>query len=128
MKTDGYWAEIGVCIYSVLEGPFEFDSSTLVSALRIAMIYDYPTLRAYSIKHIEQAQLPAVERVKLGREFRLTLWEQSAFYGLCMRDEAITMDEASMLGLQTLVRLAQIREKEQCRRGKGPRTWGQTRI
>lgn len=97
---------------SVLEGPFEFDNRTLVSALRIATLYDYPALRAYAIKHLEQAQLTAIERIRIGREFGLVSWEDLAFQELCMRDEAITMEEASAIGLETFVRIAKMREGE----------------
>lgn len=60
----------------------------------------------------------AIERLKIGREFDLTSWEEAAFHELCMRDEAITAEEANILGLDTFVRIANIREKEQRRRGK----------
>jgi hypothetical protein len=105
-------------LYRILEGPFTFDSQTLVSALRIATAYDYPTLRAYAIEHLEKAELSAIERIKIVREFKLASWEEPAYLELCERDEAITMDEASVLGLEAFVHVAGIREREQRRRGK----------
>lgn len=111
---------------NTLEGPFEFDSSTLVSVLRIATLYYYPALRVNAIKHLEQAQLAAVEHIKIGREFGLTPWE-SGLHELCMSDEVIEMEEASVLELDNVVRIAKIQEKEQRRRGEkiNARTQGQ---
>ncbi|KAF8596248.1 hypothetical protein BDV93DRAFT_528186 [Ceratobasidium sp. AG-I] len=104
---------------SVVEGPFEFDPSTLISALRIATIYDYPSLRTFAIRHLEKASLSAVDRIGLAREFGLPSWEEPAYVELCNRDEAITKQEARVLGLDAFVHVAKIREKEQRRRGKG---------
>ncbi|KAF8596241.1 hypothetical protein BDV93DRAFT_528178 [Ceratobasidium sp. AG-I] len=103
---------------SVVEGPFEFDQLTLASALRIATLYDYPTLRTYAIQHLEKTPLSAVERIRLAREFVLPSWEEPAYVELCNREEALTKEEASVLGMDAFVHVAKIREKEQRRRGK----------
>lgn len=103
---------------SVVEGPFHFDPITLTSALRIATTYDHPALRNFAIKHLENALLSAVERIRLAREFGLPSWEEPAYVELCNRDEAVTKEEASVLGLDAFVHVARIREKEQRRRGR----------
>jgi hypothetical protein len=53
-----------------------------VSALRIATAYDYPVLRAYAIEHLEKAELSAIERIKIAREFKLASWEEPAYLEL----------------------------------------------
>ncbi|KAF8593181.1 hypothetical protein BDV93DRAFT_529977, partial [Ceratobasidium sp. AG-I] len=103
---------------SIVEGPFNFDQSTLTSALRVANLFDYPTLRRFAIDHLEKTLLSAVERIRLAREFALPSWEEPAYVELCNREEAITKEEASVLGLDAFVHVAKIREKEQRRRGK----------
>ncbi|KAF8593183.1 hypothetical protein BDV93DRAFT_529979 [Ceratobasidium sp. AG-I] len=103
---------------SIVEGPFEFDPVTLISALRVASIYDYPALRVFAIKHLERVPLSAVERIRLAREFGLSSWEEPAYVELCNREDAITKQEAGILGLDAFVHVAKIREKEQRRRGK----------
>lgn len=103
---------------SVIEETFAFDPVTLTSALRLATTYDYPALRVFAIKHLENASLSAVERIKLAREFNVLSWEEPAYIELCERDEAITMLEAAVLGLDAFVHVARIREKEQRRRGR----------
>lgn len=103
---------------SVVEGPLDFDPSTLTSALRISTIYDYPALRDFAIENLEKTPSNAVERIRLAREFGLASWEEPAYVELCKRDEAINESEASVIGLGAFVRVARIREKEQRRRGK----------
>ncbi|KAF8599376.1 hypothetical protein BDV93DRAFT_546945 [Ceratobasidium sp. AG-I] len=103
---------------SVIEGPCNFDQTTLISALLVATRYDYPALRTFAISKLEKAELSAVERIRLARKFNIPSWEEPAFLELCERDEAITMSEAEVLGLETIVHLGRIREKEQRRRGK----------
>ncbi|KAG9074275.1 hypothetical protein FRC06_010803 [Ceratobasidium sp. 370] len=97
---------------SVIDGPFNFDPQTLTSALCIATAYDHPGLRAFSIQHLEAAALGAVERIRLAREFGIGSWEDPAFAELYKRDEAITLEEAAVLGLETFVQVARAREQE----------------
>jgi hypothetical protein len=102
----------------VVDGPFEFSPQVLTSALRIATAYDYPTLRAFTVKNLEKVSLSAVERIRLAREFGLTSWEGPAYAELHERDDAITIEEAAVLGLDAFVRVAKAREQELRRRGK----------
>ncbi|KAF8604153.1 hypothetical protein BDV93DRAFT_606183 [Ceratobasidium sp. AG-I] len=103
---------------SVVDGPFDFDPPTLISALRIATAYDHPNLRSFTIKHLESHYLSAIERIRIAREFGLTSWEGPAYIELCERDEAITKEEASVLEMDAFVHVAKIREAEQRRRGR----------
>ncbi|CUA76754.1 hypothetical protein RSOLAG22IIIB_02226 [Rhizoctonia solani] len=103
---------------TTLEGPFEFDIPTLVSSLHLATEYEYPALREYAIRHLEGAELTAIQRIEIARKFDLPSWEKPAYIDLCNRDEAITEEEAKILGIAALVRISKIREKEQRRRGR----------
>jgi hypothetical protein len=96
----------------VVDGPFEFSPQILTSALRIATAYDYPALRAFTITNLERISLCAVERIRLAREFGLASWEGPAYAELHERDDAITIEEATILGLDAFVRVAKAREQE----------------
>ncbi|CCO35032.1 hypothetical protein BN14_09145 [Rhizoctonia solani AG-1 IB] len=93
-------------------------SHTLVSALRVATVYDYPALRIYCVQCLEALELDAVKRIDIAKEFDLPAWEEPAYHELKMRDNPITREEAEIIGLDALVRIAEMREKEQRRRGK----------
>ncbi|CAE6490634.1 unnamed protein product [Rhizoctonia solani] len=101
---------------SPLETPFEFDTPVFVSALRLATLYDYPALRAYSITHLNQAALGPIRRIEIARECKLPEWEEPAYIELGQRDEPITAEEASVLGLETLTDIS--RRREAMLRGK----------
>ncbi|CAE7191694.1 unnamed protein product [Rhizoctonia solani] len=103
---------------TTLEGPFEFDISTLLSSLHIATEYEYPVLRDYAIRHLERAKLTAIKRIEVARKFNLPSWEKPAYIDLCSRDEAISEEEANILGMAAFVGVAKIREREQRRRGR----------
>ncbi|KAG8759095.1 hypothetical protein FRC12_009856 [Ceratobasidium sp. 428] len=103
---------------SPIDGPLEFGSAIFVSALRLATAYDYPALRTFAINNLEKAQLSAIERIQIAREFVLTSWEEPAYVELCERDEPVTEQEANVLGMSAFVQIARTREKEQRRRGR----------
>ncbi|KAG9099483.1 hypothetical protein FS749_001164 [Ceratobasidium sp. UAMH 11750] len=103
---------------SPIEGPLEFDTVTLVSALRIATAYDYPALQKFAVNNLEKAHLSAIDRIRIAREFGLTSWETPAYVELCEREESITEEEANVLGISAFVRVARIREKEQRKKGE----------
>ncbi|CAE6493028.1 unnamed protein product [Rhizoctonia solani] len=103
---------------SIITGPFEFAPHTLISTLRVASVYEYHSLRDYCVQHLEALELDAVKRIEIAHEFRLTAWQEPAYHDLGMRDEPITREEAKIIGLDAFVTIAEMREKEQRRRGK----------
>ncbi|KAG8692525.1 hypothetical protein FRC11_003556, partial [Ceratobasidium sp. 423] len=95
-------------------------SHTLLSALRVATIYEYYALRHYCIQCLEtlDSELDAIKRILIARELRLPAWEEQAHRELATRDAPITGAEAAIIGMDAFVRIAEVREKEQRRRGK----------
>jgi hypothetical protein len=95
---------------SVTEKPLRFDIPILKSALRIATIYDNPILRAFAIEALETASLSDKERIQMACEFDIPKWKDEAYTRLCQRKEAITIEEAAVLGLDSFVEMAKARE------------------
>ncbi|CAE6403723.1 unnamed protein product [Rhizoctonia solani] len=102
---------------SLIKGPFEFDAPTLVSSLRIATAYNYPQLREFSIEKLGCSNLPAVQRIKLAREFELSSWGESAFQELVAREEPITKEEAREIGVDLFEEVARAREEMNRKKG-----------
>ncbi|KAG8762150.1 hypothetical protein FRC11_010844, partial [Ceratobasidium sp. 423] len=98
-SSDDFCRMLRVLYATTLEGPFEFDTSTLISTLHIATEYEYPALRNYVIRHLEQVELTAIKRIEIARKFNLPSWEKPAYVDLCNRDEVITEEEANILGM-----------------------------
>ncbi|KAH7344491.1 hypothetical protein B0J17DRAFT_635622 [Rhizoctonia solani] len=107
---------------SVIDGPFEFDTATLISALRVATVYDYDALRRFSISKLERANLSAIQRIKIAHELDVVHWTEPAFEELANRAEPIQPDEARILGIDALLRVANMREERRARRGDDERT------
>ncbi|CAE6479370.1 unnamed protein product [Rhizoctonia solani] len=102
---------------SLIKGPFEFDVPTLVSSLRIATAYDYPELCEFSIDRLESLNLPAVQRIKLACEFKLSDWDSSAFQELVNREEPLTKEEAREVGVDRFEEVARAREEMKRKKG-----------
>ncbi|CAE6452866.1 unnamed protein product [Rhizoctonia solani] len=100
---------------SHIEGIPNFDSNTMISALRIASVFDYPGLRKLAISKLEKMKLPLIQRIQLSDEFLLTTWETPAFTELCSRAEPVSPAEAEVLGMARFVEIARIREIERTR-------------
>ncbi|CUA66760.1 hypothetical protein RSOLAG22IIIB_00207 [Rhizoctonia solani] len=98
-----------------IDGIPDFDSSTMISTLRIASSFDYPALRKFAISKLEGMNLPAIQRIQLSDEFSLPTWEIPAFTELCSRKEPVSQAEAEVLGMARFVEIARIRETERTR-------------
>ncbi|QRV91000.1 hypothetical protein RhiJN_19018 [Ceratobasidium sp. AG-Ba] len=95
----GFKTTFRILYATVLDSPFEFDTETLVSALRLSAAYEHSSLRTFAIKELEKASLV------LSKE-------------LAQRSAYITLKEAAVLGLDPFVALVTAREQEQIRRGR----------
>ncbi|CAE6463420.1 unnamed protein product [Rhizoctonia solani] len=104
---------------SVIEGPFEFDTATLISALRVATVYRYDALRQFSISKLERTELSAIQRIKIAQELDVAHWIEPAFEELANRVEPIQPDEARILGIDALLLVANMREERRVRGSGG---------
>ncbi|KAG8700602.1 hypothetical protein FRC11_012811, partial [Ceratobasidium sp. 423] len=103
---------------SAVEGPFNFDTPILISALRIATAYGFDSMRTFTIQHLEKVSLGAIQRIQLAREFGLPSWEGPAYKELSERESPITEEEAQILGFSAFSKVARTREEVILKRGK----------
>ncbi|CAE6505436.1 unnamed protein product [Rhizoctonia solani] len=92
--------------------PVDFSTDALVSAARISVAYDYPTLRAFCIERLERLLLGAIERLRIGRALDLQSWEERVCKELSERDEMVTKEEMLALGADAYWRVASARETQ----------------
>ncbi|CAE7192386.1 unnamed protein product [Rhizoctonia solani] len=111
-KGEDIYNTLKVIYASHIDGVPNFDSSTLMSTLRIASSFDYPALRKFAISKLEGMDIPAIQRIQLSDELSLPEWELPAFTELCSRAEPISQAEAEVLGMTRFVEVARIRETE----------------
>jgi hypothetical protein len=62
-----------------------------------------------------------VDKIWLGKTFRMTDWVLAGYKKLVVREAAISEDEGRKLGLNTAIRLSQIREAVLKADGTGPK-------
>ncbi|QRV95132.1 hypothetical protein RhiJN_23150 [Ceratobasidium sp. AG-Ba] len=89
----------------------DFGAPVLASALRLATRYDHTALRKFAIDNLERMQLPPMDYLPLAREFNVVEWEKRALDHLAIRDEPITVAEASLLGTESFVAMIVRREQ-----------------
>ncbi|KAG8685642.1 hypothetical protein FRC09_014618 [Ceratobasidium sp. 395] len=98
--------------YASFDSLVRFDPGTpaLISALRIATIYDHPQLRAFAIRQLEAKRLRMLDYLRLARDFDVPDWEKSALNYLVSRESPITEAEAEILGTKLFVAIVIRRE------------------
>jgi hypothetical protein len=82
------------------------------SVLHLSSRWEFDDIRALAIREIERYPLNSVDKIVLSRQFDITsMWTLRAYTELCERSEPLTDHEALALGLQTTVRVSQLRER-----------------
>ncbi|OBZ69900.1 hypothetical protein A0H81_10110 [Grifola frondosa] len=90
-------------------------AATLVewtSILHLATRWEFTDVCALAIRELQALEISAVDKILLAREFDIGgRWTAAAYAALCERPEALTLPEAVRLGLETAMRIAQMREQ-----------------
>ncbi|KII95607.1 hypothetical protein PLICRDRAFT_96246 [Plicaturopsis crispa FD-325 SS-3] len=87
-------------------------TSEWTSVLHLATRWEFDSIRALALHSLEPLPLNPIDKVLLAREFDITSpWALAAYTELCERPEALTIPEARALGLETAMRISQLRER-----------------
>lgn len=90
------------------------------SVLHLATRWEFIDIRALAIRSIQSLDISPVDRIVLARDFDITdRWTLQAYTALCDRSDPLSYHEASRLGLETSVRIAQMREQLRSGTGRG---------
>ena len=90
------------------------------SILHLATRWEFTDIRALAINSIQSLNITPVDRIVISRDYDISgRWTLAAYTALCDRPEALTLEEASRLGLETSVRIAQMREQMRSTTGRG---------
>ncbi|KAH9888394.1 hypothetical protein C8Q73DRAFT_655580 [Cubamyces lactineus] len=86
------------------------------SILSLATRWEFTDVRALAIRSLQTLDMTPVERILFAQEFDIPgRWALSAYVALCERPEPLSLGEAALLGLETSVRIAQLREQLRAR-------------
>ncbi|KAF8648497.1 hypothetical protein AX16_006206 [Volvariella volvacea WC 439] len=89
-----------------------FKTDDWITLLRVSTQWQFPEVRSLAIRQLESAYMPIIDRVRIYQENRVD--EQILYWRyreLCSRPEGLTLLEATQLGLETSIRIFQVRER-----------------
>jgi len=84
-----------------------------MAALRLSTMWEFEDIRKLAIRELTKTNgNNAVEKVLLGKEFRVPEWLMAGYNDLVDRPETISAEETTRLGLETTVRLLRLRDSQ----------------
>ncbi|KAG9082702.1 hypothetical protein FRC06_004892 [Ceratobasidium sp. 370] len=87
----------------------EPEASLIIPAFRLANMWNFVELCAY-LRPLAERALGDVDKIVFAREFQVTDWLAPAHVNLCLREKQLTTQEASKLGLDSLLFISRFRE------------------
>ena len=89
------------------------DLSTLdewTSVLALATKWEFDAHRALAIDRLSRLGTP-IDRIVLARTYDIPNWLDEEYYRLCVREEALTLEEGRRLGMEDVILLAELRQR-----------------
>lgn len=86
------------------------EASLIIPSFRLANMWNFKDLRSYLLPLAEKV-LEDVDKIVFAREFDLKSWLAPAHLRLCQRPEVLTTDEATKLGVHSLLMISRMREQ-----------------
>ncbi|KAI0756345.1 hypothetical protein C8Q80DRAFT_1090969 [Daedaleopsis nitida] len=80
------------------------------SVLALATKWEFEAHRALAIDRLSRLGSPA-DRIVLARAYDIPNWLEEAYYHLCVREEALTLEEGLKLGMEDVIVLAELRQR-----------------
>ncbi|TFK62046.1 hypothetical protein BDN72DRAFT_740867, partial [Pluteus cervinus] len=78
------------------------------SILKVAHDWEFESIVKLALEKIEPVSSP-VDKVVLGKAYNIPEWAIEARVLLCRREEPITLEEASRMGMEEVVNISQAR-------------------
>lgn len=82
--------------------------------LKLAKLWSLDTLRPRAIKEYEKllsAQQSPLEKILLGKKYTISKWLIEGYEAFGKRDEMVSATERAQLGLDTYIRIVELRER-----------------
>jgi hypothetical protein len=88
----------------------------------LATQWNFKSIKTLAVNHLSAMTSP-VDKIVLGRRYDISEWLGMAYTILCSRDEALTIKEGKLLGLEDVIKIAALRQgKNRSGFFPGPRT------
>jgi hypothetical protein len=89
----------------------EMTEQTWTSILRLSTLWNFARSREDAIRAIRTLALPPASRARLARDFNVPGWQIPALRELAIQTSPLTMRDVEVLGVETVLRLAGLREQ-----------------
>lgn len=86
------------------------EASLIIPSFRLANMWNFSDLRTYLLPLAEKV-LGDVDKIVFAREFDIKGWLAPAHLRLCQRSEVLTTEEATKLGVHSLLMISRMREQ-----------------
>jgi len=94
--------------YSVYEAPLE----TWLSILTLANRWTFDSVKELSVRELEKIEIEAVEKISIYHENNISrLYLIPSYIAVCKRDKPLSFKEGMKLGMETVLRIAEARER-----------------
>ncbi|KAG1782003.1 hypothetical protein EV702DRAFT_961236 [Suillus placidus] len=94
--------------YSLYEAPLE----TWLSILRLANRWSFCNVKELTVRELEKIQIEPVDKIAIYHEYSINkLFLIPAYIAVCKRDKPLTFTEGMQLGMETVLRVADARER-----------------
>lgn len=94
--------------YSLYEAPLE----TWLSILRLANRWSFCNVKELTVRELEKIQIEPVDKIAIYHEYSINkLFLIPAYIAVCKRDKPLTFAEGMQLGMETVLRVADARER-----------------
>ncbi|TFK74693.1 hypothetical protein BDN72DRAFT_893031 [Pluteus cervinus] len=97
--------------------PCDFQNKESLSLLQwtqvlfLSDVYQFQRVRALAVSYLDGLLEDPIGRIRLGRVFSIDTWQLSGLDNLVCREEPLSLAGADYLGMETVLRLANLRER-----------------
>jgi len=89
---------------------YTISSEEWQSALKLATLWRFHSLRQLALSKLSTMKTDPVSRIMMGRNFRVAKWLSMGYTALARREEPPSVQEANILGVETIVFIFHVRE------------------
>ncbi|KAG1723129.1 uncharacterized protein EDB91DRAFT_1063606 [Suillus paluster] len=94
--------------YSLYEAPLE----TWLSILHLANRWSFCNVKELTVRELEKIQIEPVEKIAIYHEYTINkLFLVPSYIAICKRDKPLSFAEGMQLGMETVLRIADARER-----------------
>ncbi|KAF8435082.1 hypothetical protein L210DRAFT_3326005, partial [Boletus edulis BED1] len=94
--------------YSLYEAPLE----TWLSILKLANRWTFDSVKELSVRELEKLEIEPIEKIAIYHDHNISrLYLVPSYISVCKRDKSLSFSEGMNLGMETVLRIAEARER-----------------